>query len=351
MVAKKTTKKAASKRPARSKRGAGRKRKVRVCVIGAGEMANKVHYPSLASFPDVEIAGMTDLSAEAMRATADRFGIPAESRFESTSPTSYREMVEQVKPDGVYAIGPPNHMYEIWVWCLEQGLNLYIEKPMGLTLHMARNLDYLAGKHRCITQVGHQRRSCPLLVKMREACLERGPIVHAVCEFFKCEPEPFLSARDHMMDDCVHSIDTVRWMCGGEVIDVESHCKQMGTPDINWIGATLHFDNGATGYIVNSWTSGRRVFRVQIHAPGIYTDAEVEGKAYLYADDDYDGVEYDTKQVAGSDEFYVFGGFQAKHREFIDSLRAGKPLTSSPFRDCIKTMEVAEAILGQTAAF
>jgi hypothetical protein len=136
-------------------------------------------------------------------------------------------------------------------------------------------------------------------------------------------------------------------MCGGEAAEVISRCRRVGTPDINWISATIHFDNGSTGFVINSWVSGRRVFRVQMHAPGIYTDAEVENKARLYADGDYEGVEYDTRQVAGSDELYVFGGFRAKNREFIDSLKTGKEQTSSPFRDCVKTMEVAETILAQ----
>jgi virulence factor len=131
------------------------------------------------------------------------------------------------------------------------------------------------------------------------------------------------------------------------VVSIESHCKRIGTPDINWIGATLQFDNGATGYVLNSWNSGRRVFRVQMHAPGISTDAEAEGKAYVYAEGNYQGVEFDTRVVAGSDQNFVYGGFRAKNREFIDSLKTGHDVTSSPFRDCIKTMEVAEKILAQ----
>ena len=325
-----------------------RKSKVRVCMVGAGRMAGNVHYPSLASFDDVEIAGITDMSSERLHETAEKFGIPKENRYESPGFLDYQKMIDKVAPDGVYVVGQPNIMYDIWVWCLQQGLNLYIEKPMGITLHQARMLAALAEKHSCMTQVSHQRRSCPLLVKMREECLKKGPIVHALCEFFKCNMDPYMGARDHMMDDGTHAIDTVRWMCGGEVVDVQSHCKRIGVPDINWIGATLHFDNGSTGFMINSWSSGRRIFRVQMHAPGIYTDAEVEGKAYLYADGDYDGVEYDTKEVAGSDETYVFGGFRAKNREFIDSLLEGKELTSSPFSDCVKTIEVAEIILAQS---
>ena len=324
------------------------KSKVKVCIIGAGGMASRVHYPSLASFPDVEIAGVGELLPQRLHAVCDQFKISNEARYELRFPTDYQKMIEKLAPDGVYVIGQPHIMYDIWVWCLQAGLNLYIEKPMGITLHHAQMLAHLAEERKIITQVSHQRRSCPLLVRMREECLKRGPITHAVCEFFKCDPVPYFGARDRMMDDGTHAIDTVRWMCGGEVVEVEATCKRVGTPDINWISATLHFDNGATGFIHLSFVSGRRVFRVQMHAPRIHADAEVEGKAFLYADGDYNGVAYDTKEVAGSNELHVFGGFAAKNREFIDSLKAGREMTSSPFRDCVKTMAVAEEILGQS---
>jgi predicted dehydrogenase len=316
------------------------KSRVRVVVIGAGRMANSVHYPSLASFEDVEIAAICDLDPERLRATADRYGV--EQRY-----ADYRAMIEAVAPDGVYAIGQPHLMFDVWLWCLQQGQNLYIEKPMGLTWHQAQVLAYLAEQKGVITQVSHQRRTSPLLVTLREACLARAPIVHAVCEFYKHDPVPYLAARDRMLDDGTHAIDTVRWMCGGEVVGIESQCKRIGTPDINWISAALHFDNGATGFVLTSWNTGRRVFRVEMHAPGIYADADVEGQGFLYADGDYNGIRYDAKDIAGSDAIYICGGFRAKNREFIDSLKLGREVTSSPFRDCLKTMEVAEKILAQ----
>lgn len=318
----------------------GVKDRVRVAVVGAGRMANSVHYPSLASFADVEIAAVCDVAPGPLQATADKYGI--ERRY-----TDYRRMVEEVAPDGVYVIGQPHLMYDLWVWCLEHGQHLYIEKPMGLTWHQAQILAHLAERQGVITQVGHQRRSAPLLRMLRAECLKRGPISHAVCEFYKHSPAPMLGARDHMLDDCTHAIDTIRWLCGGEVTAIESRCKRLGTPDINWIGAALHFDNGSSGYVLNSWASGRRIFRVELHAPGVAVDADLEGKAHLYADGDSKGVEYDCRAVAGSDQLFVYGGFQAKNREFIDSLKTGHEVTSSPFRDCLKTMAVAEKILAQ----
>jgi len=83
-----------------------------------------------------------------------------------------------------------------------------------------------------------------------------------------------------------------------------------------------------------------------MHAPGVCAEAEHEGKGYLYADGDVKGVEFETRQVAGSDDFFVFGGFQAKNREFIDCVKAGRQ-PSSHFGDAVKTTEVAEKILAQ----
>lgn len=314
-------------------------KKVRVAVIGAGDMAGYVHYPSLASLDEVEIAAICDANEERLNATADKYGIA--NRY-----LDYRKMVEAVAPGAVYAIGQPHIFYDIWVWCLRQGLNLYIEKPMGITMHQARSLAYLAEKHGCITQVSFQRRICPMVVMLREECLKRGPIVHAVCEFYKCSLGPYLEARDRLIDDGIHAVDTLRWMCGGEVVGIESVAKRVQVPDINFIAALMRFDNGATGLLATSWTSGRRVFRVQMHALGVCAEAEHEGKGYLYADGDSKGTEYDTRKVAGSDELFVYGGFQAKHREFIDAVKTGRQ-PSSHFGDAVKTMEVAEKILAQ----
>lgn len=313
---------------------------VRIAMIGAGRMANTVHYPSLASFGDVEIAAICDLDEDRLRSTAERYGV-------ERCYGDYRKMIDEVAPDGVYAIGQPHLMFDVWQWCLSQGQNLYIEKPMGLTWHQARVLAHLAEEKGVITQVSHQRRSSPLLVKLREQCLRRGPIVHAVAEFYKHDPRPYLAARDRMLDDCVHAIDTVRWMCGGEVEEIQSRCRRVGTPDINWIGATLRFDNGSVGYVLTSWCSGRRVFRVQMHAPGVAVEADAEGVGHVYAEGDVQGVAFDARVVAGSDQLFIYGGFQAKNREFVDALKTGQDRTSSPFRDCLKTMEVAEKILAR----
>jgi predicted dehydrogenase len=322
-------------------------RKVRICLIGAGKMANNVHYPSLASFDDVEIVGVIETDKDRLETTCDRFGIDPAARFHVASPLDYQAIVTDLRPDGVYVVGQPEIMYSIWVWCLTNGFNLFIEKPMGLTMHQARTLEHLARQNDLVTQVNHQRRSAPIMVEMRNRLLDKGPIVHATVEFFKNDITPMTQARDRMLDDGTHAIDTARWMCGGEVVSIASSCKRIGVPDINWFMATLQFDNGSTCNVTCSWSSGRRVFRTQMHVPGGYADIEVEREASLYLDNDYAGQTFKTQAIAGSDELFVFGGFRQKNREFIDSLKTGVDTCSSPFRETVKTMQVCLDILGR----
>ncbi|MGB3327454.1 MAG: Gfo/Idh/MocA family oxidoreductase [Thermomicrobiales bacterium] len=306
-------------------------------MIGAGNMARKVHYPSLASFDDVEIAAVCELDPVRMAEVAHTYGIAQQF-------SDYRTMVAEVQPTAVYSIGPPQYMYDTWVWILQQGIHLFVEKPLGLTPHQTANLAALAGQSGSITQVGFQRRTTPISVAMRDACLRRGPIRHAVVRFYKNDQRHFTNAVDHMLDDGTHAIDTLRWLCGGDVIDIQSVMRRVGVPDINFITATLTFDTGATGVLLSSWTSGRRIFSIEMHAPGICAELDSEGDGRLYADGDTSGVPYNSQIVAGSDQFFVYGGFQAKSREFIDAIKQGT-LPSSHFGDARKTMDIAHRII------
>ncbi len=98
--------------------------KLRVAVIGAGWMANYVHYPSLASFDDVEMVGICDLDAERMTTTADTYGI--KGRY-----ADYRKMVTDLAPDAVYAIGQPHLMYDVWALVPAAGLQPLHRKADG----------------------------------------------------------------------------------------------------------------------------------------------------------------------------------------------------------------------------
>ena len=319
----------------------------RMAFIGAGNRANQVHYPSFADLENVEIAAISDIDEERLNRTADKYGVPADRRYAGGVYT-YREMLEAVKPDGVAVIGQPHIMFDIWVYVLQHGYNLYIEKPMGITIHQARLLNYLAEKSGVVATVSLQRRITPVVMRLRDKCLEHGPITHSLVRFYKCDLNPFINARDHMMDDCVHSIDTLRWVFDDrEITKITSVCQAVGTPDINYISATLEFEGGGKGYLINSWTSGRRIFDMEMHAPGICAEVEHEKGGKYYENGDTVGVALSSADAAGSEAFHVYTGVENLARDFVACCQDRSRKPASPFSNAMKSMEAAEIILAQ----
>jgi predicted dehydrogenase len=316
-------------------------------MIGAGGRANQVIYPSfydLQKAGKVEIAGICDIDLERLRKTADKYSIA--ERYGAGGVYEYQKMISELKPDAAVVIGQPHIMYDIWLWCLEQGLHLYIEKPLALSIHQARNLTAVAVRNRLVTQVSLQRRYSPMITQMRDECLKRGQMTHVLCKFYKNDIHDMLGPRDHMMDDSVHAIDTLRWMADSEVVKVDSVTRRVGTVDINFIMAQLSFANGAVGHLMNNWSSGKRIFAVEMHGPGIFVEAEHETKGYLYTDGNLTPKVYDASEAAGSSEFHVNTGVLAAAEDFVNCcLNEGQP--SACFESTIKTMKIAETILAQ----
>ena len=321
---------------------------LKLAMIGAGSRANAVIFRSfndLQKKGKVEFAGLCDIDAERREKTADQYGI--KNRYGEGGVFDYQRMINEQRPDAAVVIGQPHLMYDIWMWCLEQGINLFIEKPLGLSMHQAQNLTAVAKRKGVVTQVSFQRRYSPMVTIMRNECLKRGPITHVVCKFYKNEIKDMLGARDRMMDDSVHAIDTLRWMTGSEVVKIDSITDRVcGTVDINFIMAQMTFENGTVGHLMNNWTSGKRIFAVEMHAPGVYIEAEHETGGRLYADGSLAPTAYDAAGCAGSDEFHVLTGVKAAARDFVNAcLYGGRPMCD--FSDAVKTMKVAETILAK----
>src|SRR5688500_5584623 len=102
--------------------------KARICIIGNGAFATKIHYPALASFNDVEIVGICAFNEQRLKETALTFNIPSKNIYAAKSNTDYQRMLTDLRPDGIYVIGQPGAMMEVWTWCLKNRFNLFIEK-------------------------------------------------------------------------------------------------------------------------------------------------------------------------------------------------------------------------------
>lgn len=316
-------------------------KKVRVALIGAGAMANAMHYPSLAEFADVELVGLCDLDQAKREATAKKFGLAATF-------ADYRQMLDQVKPQAVYALMPPHVLFEVAMDVLERGHDLFVEKPPALTAFQAECLARAAGERRLISGVGFQRRYHPLFQACRQTVTENRRLHQVVSVFNKCQPPAathpyYRGAIDILTSDAIHAVDALRFHAGGEVsrLAVEVHRLDSWYP-VSFT-ALIQFDSGVTGVLLTNWRTGGRRLCLELHALGASAYANADGAAEIFVDNSPQPQTLDYKQVAQSDSPHVHQGFRAQARAFIDAVKSRRPLAND-LADGAKTLRLIEQI-------
>ncbi len=315
---------------------------VRVGFVGAGGLANAVHYPSLAAMPDVAIVGIAELDDERLQTTADTYDVAG--RYDD-----YRQLVANEKPDAVYVIMPPQHMHHIVVDMLELGIHVFVEKPPAVTTYQTEALAWYANKHNRLTMVGFNRRYTEMLRRCKTAITERGPLHQCLVGFHKFEAKPedygiYRGTLSHLTSDIIHAVDALRWMAGGDVISVAADNRAVDRPYVNNHNAIITFDTDCVGILTASRRSGRRDHYFEMHGQGISVFADDQWKAEIHRDD---GTEPEVVEAAeaggGPDRMYRFGYF-AESRHFIDAIKAGRE-TESSFADAVKTMDLVDRIM------
>jgi predicted dehydrogenase len=318
-------------------------RTVKVGVVGAGSHANNVHYPSICAIEQAELVAVCDLNSERLKMTADKYAIP--NRY-----VDYREMLEKEELDAAYVIVPPHQLYDIAVDFLKDGINLFIEKPPGITRNQTESLAWYAEKHECKTMVGFNRRFIPLLREVKEILEKRGPINQCVSTFYKNmmseEPPYYSGAVDVLTSDVIHAIDTLRWMGGSEVEEVYSSIRKLFFEYENSFNALITFKNGTVGLLMSNWTAGSRIHTFEMHSKGMSAFVNPNDRALIYADGKAEPEIITTFEAAGgSTEFYVYYGFLEENIHFIRCIVEDRE-PETCFRDAAKTMSLVETMFG-----
>ncbi len=309
--------------------------RLNVGFIGAGALANTMHYPSLSQCEDVNLVAICDLVEEKLNRTAEKFKI-------SKKYTDYREMIEKEDLDAVYIIMPPHHLFDLTIYALRQKLHVFIEKPPAVTSFQAQALAREAEANGCLTMVGFNRRHMPMLTYAKKYIEEKANINQVVATFYKNSTAVYYNgAIDVISCDAIHAVDALRWLAGGEVVAVSSLVSQYHEVVPNSWNAIIRFDNGVSGVLLTNWAAAARVNQFEIHSKKASAFLNPDSKGQII-----EGVtvkEIDTFELSGSKEMYKYYGFYSETRHFIDSIKAGKEPTSN-FSDAVKTMLLVDMI-------
>jgi predicted dehydrogenase len=141
----------AAKQPAGSR--------VRLGFIGVGNRGSQL-LDAFLKHSDAEVTGICDLFAPYLDRAKRRIG------RDVASYSDFRKLIESKDVDAV-VIATPDHWHALQtIAACRAGKDVYVEKPLSITVREGRRMVEVARENKCIVQVGTHRRSSALYTKL-----------------------------------------------------------------------------------------------------------------------------------------------------------------------------------------
>lgn len=138
-------------------------KRLRVGVAGCGEIAQIVHLPLLQSLPErYDIAALAEPSDTVLAALGDRYRVGA--RYADAA-----RMVAECDLDVLLILTPNEYHADLAIAGIRRGMDVFVEKPMAVSLREAEQLLAVREEHGAVLMVGYMRRYSPAFVAARDA--------------------------------------------------------------------------------------------------------------------------------------------------------------------------------------
>lgn len=145
----------------RASRVIGANDRIRLGFIGVGNRGSQLLAATVVN-KDVEVVALCDVYEPYLKQQAARLGNSVSTYLD------FRELLDRDDIDGV-VIATPDHWHALQtVQACQAGKDVYVEKPLSVTIHEGRKMVEAARRHQRIVQVGTQRRSSTLLRQLHE---------------------------------------------------------------------------------------------------------------------------------------------------------------------------------------
>lgn len=303
--------------------------KHRIAVIGLGGIAENAHLPILASLSNVELF-LFSRTEEKVKRIAEQYRI---ARW-----TTHFEELIGWKVENAYILSPTPTHAELATTCLNENMDVFIEKPATSNYHDTEIIAELAEKRKRIVMVAFNRRYAPLTMKAKEVWGNK-PIV--VANFQKSRTKPvFKGLYNQISEEHVHTIDTLRYLCGeARVIKTDAVTDQEGF--VHGFASLLHLQNGGVAQITASLIGGHWYENYEINGGGASLNLFVNTRLNL-TEQEVTRIwkePYDSSWNPG-----LYGrGFVGEIMHFLHCIETReKPQTD--LRDSLKTQKLVEDV-------
>jgi predicted dehydrogenase len=156
--------------------------RVRVGVIGLGEVAQIIHLPILEALADrFAIGAICDISPGLLALVGDRYGV--ERRYDDPL-----ALVRQPDLDAVFVLNSDEYHADCTIAALRNGKHVLVEKPMCLTLAEAEQIIAARDAAGVQVMVAYMRRFAPAFVQAVREVRALGAINYARPRHHRAQP-------------------------------------------------------------------------------------------------------------------------------------------------------------------
>ncbi len=206
---------------------------MKYALIGCGRIS--VNHIKACINNEFELVAVCDIVKENAEELLSKFEL---SEKDVKIYSDYKEMIEKENIDIVSIATESGIHAEIALYCISEGINTIIEKPMAMNMSDAQKIIEYTEKYGVKTAVCHQNRFNIAVQRMRGA-LESGrfgKLSHASVNIrWNRNKDYYDQAKwrgtwendgGALMNQCIHGIDLLRWMCGDDAIEVYGQTRQ-----------------------------------------------------------------------------------------------------------------------------
>lgn len=241
-------------------------KKLKFAIIGCGRISFK-HIEALVNNREeatlVAVCDIIDQNAQRRKNEYEQKMVNTES---VKVYTDYKEMLNNEDIDVISIATESGYHPEIAIYCMEKGKNVIVEKPMALSIDDADRMIECAKKNNVKLCVSHQNRFNKSIQMLRQSIEQNkfGRVLSGTArilwnrnmDYYKQAPWRGTWKLDGgtLMNQCIHNIDLLQWMLGGEIDTVYAQCDTfLRDIEAEDFGAILiRFKNGAIGIVEGS---------------------------------------------------------------------------------------------------
>jgi virulence factor len=232
--------------------------KKRIGIIGLGDIAQKVYLPLLSRHTGVEIVGLMSRS----EATVERLG--AQYRIANR----YTDLPSLFKQElnAVFVHTPTETHKNIVLECLQQGIDVYVDKPLSYEMSESIEMNNAAELHGRLLCVGFNRRFAPRYVEAKAWLMEAGGFNSCVAQKHRTRLQKH-SAKHTLYDDLIHMLDVLVWLNDGQ-FSLQAY-KQKTDPAGKLLHASGSLNLGeASGFFSMDRSAGFDLEKLELHGSG-----------------------------------------------------------------------------------